>query len=86
MQIELGRPGGKQQKYQNQKISLPTGYPGKRYRCFKGITRFWQQYLKMGKERVKYLLNPFFHVQGMADALDIEDSDDEERDDGLLPM
>ena len=40
----------------------------------------------MGKERVKYLLNPFFHVQGMADALDIEDSDDEERDDGLLPM
>ena len=29
MQIELGRPGGKQQKYQNQKISLPTGYPGK---------------------------------------------------------
>ena len=29
MQIELGRPGGKQQKNQNKKISLPTGYPGK---------------------------------------------------------
>ena len=28
MQIELGEPGGKQQKYQNQKISLPTGNPG----------------------------------------------------------
>ena len=34
MQIELGIPGGKQQKYQNQKISLPTGYPGKPYGCY----------------------------------------------------
>ena len=33
MQIELGRPGGKQQKYQNQKIILPTGYPGNPQPC-----------------------------------------------------
>ena len=38
MQIELGRPGGKQQKISKSKKSLLTGYPG--YLCTRRVTIF----------------------------------------------
>ena len=61
MQIELGRPGGKQQKYQNQKISLPTGYPGNFYsNAIESTHKKFKTYIKQDKmdNQISGMINP----------------------------